>query len=142
MCENEPEPVVASSAQSSGSSNTAGGKAIKALPSALQKAKDTKNSSIKARPNTAAPMTAKKIHEKLNQKPPSFNKGNKEEDSGLIILDVGRKDKRNEADKKKRWHPEEIREDYVEKLKNQTKSIFGDPLTNKMFSSDFKNQVK
>jgi hypothetical protein len=87
-------------------------------------------------------MTAKKIHEKLNQKPPSFNKGKKEEDSGLNILDVGRKEKRNEADKKKRWHPEEIREDYVEKLKSQAKSIFGDSLTNKMFSSDYKNQVK
>lgn len=117
---------------------------VKTLPPALSRAKDPKNASIKGRPKTAAPLTAKKIHEKLNKKP--LGVGGKaakaSEDTSLQILDVGRKDKRNEADKKKRWHPEEIRDDYVEKLKIQSKTIFGEPFANKMFSADFKNCQK
>jgi hypothetical protein len=46
------------------------------------------------------------------------------------------KDKRNEADKKRRWHPEDISEDYIAKLKTLTKTAFGDAVTTKMFSSD------
>lgn len=52
------------------------------------------------------------------------------------------KDKRNEADKKRRWHPEDISEDYITKLKTSAKTVFGDSMTNKMFSSDPKNLTK
>jgi hypothetical protein len=116
----------------------------KNLPAALAAAKNPKNASIKTRPKTAAPMTAAKIHEKLNKKPMGLGGTKKgvEEEANLIILDVGKKEKRNEADKKKRWHPEEIRDDYVEKLKTMTKTIFGEATTTKMFSSDFKNHLK
>ena len=115
----------------------------KPLPSALAKARDPKNKNIKERPKTAAPMTAQKIHEKLKKKPLGIGgKKKSEETSTLTILDVGRKDKRNELDRKKRWHPEEIRGDYIEKFKNSTKNIFGDSFSIKMFSTDFKQQTK
>jgi len=117
----------------------------KKLPNAIKKAKDNKNASIKERPKTAVPMTAKSIHERLNKKPMgagSSNKPKKQEEENLMILDIGKKEKRNEADKKKRWHPEEIRDDYIEKLKTQSKTTFGDGLAAKMYSSDFKNHVK
>ena len=65
-----------------------------------------------------------------------------EEEEKFIILDVGKKEKRNEADKKRRWHPEDISEDYIGKLKTASKSVFGEPITNKMFSSDPKNLTK
>ena len=55
---------------------------------------------------------------------------------------MGKKDKRNEADKKRRWHPEDISEDYITKLKATSKTVFGEPITNKMFSSDPKNLGK
>lgn len=69
-----------------------------------------------------------------------LNKG--QESNDLVILDVGKKEKRNEADKKKRWHPEEIRDDYVEKLKGISTSIFGEATATKMFSKDFKQNIK
>lgn len=116
----------------------------KNLPAALAATKNQKNASIKNRPKTAVPMTAAKIHEKLNKKPVGLagTKKGAEEDTNLIILDVGKKEKRNEADKKKRWHPEEIRDDYVEKLKTTARTTFGEATTTKMFSSDFKNHLK
>ena len=88
-------------------------------------------------------MTAKQIYEKLNKKKGGAGDSNsKETEDGLVILDVGNKSKRNESDKKKRWHPEEIRDDYVVKFKNSTKSIFGESMSTKMFSSDFKILIK
>lgn len=114
------------------------GKSGKALPAALVRAKDPQANTMKQRPKTAVPMTAKKIANKLM----SGGGKAKPEASSLSILDTGRKDKRNEADKKKRWHPEEIRGDYVEKFKSSSKSIFGEEFANKMFSADFKNHLK
>jgi len=115
----------------------------KPLPAALAKARDPKNKNTKARPKTAVPMTAEKIHERLRKKQGgATKKKGGEEDTGLVILDVGRKEKRNDADKKKRWHPEEIRGDYIEKFKNSTKSVFGEAFTTKMFGSDFKQHKK
>ena len=52
------------------------------------------------------------------------------------------KDKQNESDKKRRWHPEDISEVYITKLKTSAKTVFGDSMTNKMFSSDPKNLTK
>jgi len=119
------------------------GASDKALPAALAKAKGLKGKKDKSRPKTAAPMTAQEIHAKLNKKPMALAGKKKAGDElEFQILDVGRKDKRNEADKKKRWHPEEIRGDYVEKLKGVAKSMFGDVFSTKMFSSDFKQHMK
>jgi len=97
------------------------------------------------RPKTAQVMTAKQIHDKLKKTPPPSNLNKSkgpEEMTTLIILDTGKKEKRNESDKKKRWHPEEIREDYITKFKALVKTIFGDAMAIKMFTSDFKTLIK
>jgi hypothetical protein len=100
------------------------------------------NSSLN-RPKTAQVMTAKQIYEKLNKNKASAGGKKKETDDGqLEIIDAGIKSKRNEVDKKKRWHPEEIRDDYVVKFKNSTKIIFGDAMAIKMFTTDFKTLIK
>lgn len=100
------------------------------------------NSSMN-RPKTAQVMTAKQIYERLNKnKAPSGASKASDDGSALVILDVGSKEKRNEADKKKRWHPEEIRDDYVVKFKNSTKLFFGDAVAIQMFTTDFKTLIK
>lgn len=103
------------------------------------------NSSIK-RPNTAQPMSAKKISDILNKNkkgPIGTGKAKEsEEGSSLVILETGSKAKRNEGDKKRRWHPEEMRDDFVSKFKNTTKTVFGDAFTIKMFTTDFKTLIK
>ena len=109
---------------------------------APQEEKKNLNSSTN-RPKTAQVMTAKQIYEKLNKKKGGAGDGkSKDAEDGLVILDSGNKSKRNESDKKKRWHPEEIREDYITKFKSSTKTIFGDSMSTKMFSSDFKTLIK
>lgn len=112
--------------------------AKKAAPPAEKK---NLNSSMNRR-QTAQVMTAKQIYEKLNKNKGGAGKKKDGDDGSLEILETGNKAKRNEADKKKRWHPEEIRDDYVAKFKNSTKAIFGDAMAIKMFTTDFKTLIK
>lgn len=59
-----------------------------------------------------------------------------------MILDIGKKDKRNEADKKKRWGPKEISDEFVDKLRAATKVTFGEAVAAKMYSADPKDLLK
>lgn len=52
------------------------------------------------------------------------------------------KDKRNELEKKQRWHSEEIQDGFAEKLKAVSKSTFGNSIAVKMFSSELKDLQK
>ena len=59
----------------------------------------------------------------------------------IRIIDPGDKEKRLELDARYKWNVEEIRPDYLEKLKEQIKAAFSPDLYNLMFNSDFKKQI-
>ena len=66
-----------------------------------------------------------------------------EEKDGLLqIRDVGRKEKRADHDRKYKWPVDELREDFVEKVKELCRLAFGEAFETKMFGNDFRKHVE
>lgn len=59
----------------------------------------------------------------------------------IRIIDVGDKERRLDNDSRYKWSVEEIRPDYLEKLKEQLKQAFSPDLYAMMFNTDFKKQA-
>ncbi len=55
-----------------------------------------------------------------------------------VTINPGNKELRAKQDRGKKWNPQEIRHDYVEKLRDQARQCLGADMEKKMFSSDFK----
>lgn len=79
---------------------------------------------VKAEPVSSMSKTVKPVKKPLTKRPVTSKpakparptgrgKKGEEEESGLTILDMGNKDKRNVVDTKAKWTPEEIRPDYI-----------------------------
>ena len=68
--------------------------------------------------------------------PPSSKKG--AEQSEPFVIQVGNKQKRADFDKKSPWIiTEKIRDDQLERLKNDVRNCFGEEMSKKMWGTDF-----
>ena len=56
----------------------------------------------------------------------------------FCLMPAGKKENRLRADLKAKWNPEELREEYVEKLKDHLRICTSSPLHKSLFSKDFK----
>ena len=60
----------------------------------------------------------------------------------ISIINTGNKEKRLEYDLRCKWNPEELRQDYVDRLKDQFRQLVTNDLASLMFASDFKKQME
>lgn len=67
---------------------------------------------------------------------------NKTQALDIRILTSGEKEKRLDYDSRYKWSVEEIRPDYLDKLKEQIRAAFSPDLSNLLFNSDFKKQAE
>ncbi|OMJ83062.1 hypothetical protein SteCoe_16098 [Stentor coeruleus] len=67
---------------------------------------------------------------------------NKAQAYDIRILTSGEKEKRLDYDSRYKWSVEEIRPDYLDKLKEQIRGAFSPDLSNLLFNSDFKKQAE
>ena len=58
-----------------------------------------------------------------------------------MVLDPGKKDKREMLDRKAKWVADEVREDYLHKLRSNIVQTLGDDMDSKMFSKDMKKHL-
>lgn len=67
---------------------------------------------------------------------------NKKEALDIRIISLGEKEKRLDFDSRYKWSVEEIRPDYLDKLKEQIRAAFSPDLSNLLFNEDFKKQAE
>ncbi|CAG9332562.1 unnamed protein product [Blepharisma stoltei] len=85
---------------------------------------------------------------KLNPKPAeaeppkSPSRGDLIPSQDFSVLSSGNKEKRLEQDLKNKWTVDDLREEFVEKLREQIKNNFSADLFSLMFSSEFKKQIE
>ena len=60
----------------------------------------------------------------------------------IVLNTLGNKEKRNEADKLIKWPTNEVRNDYVEKLKKSLKNLINPNLFDLMFTIQFKKNLQ
>lgn len=78
---------------------------------------------------------------KLSKKIPKLQAA-EQQSQEISVITGGNKDKRLDYDSKHRWSVEELRQDYIDKLREAMKICFSNDLFSLLFSTDFKKQIE
>mmetsp|Transcript_18540 Transcript_18540/g.18527 ORF Transcript_18540/g.18527 Transcript_18540/m.18527 type:complete len:377 (-) Transcript_18540:1971-3101(-) len=92
-------------------------------------------------PSKAGSDTPKNEKDLLKTPKPS-SKASEQASQDISIIPGPGKDKRLDYEAKHRWSIEELRQDYVDKLRADMKASFSNDLFNLLFSADFKKQIE